>query len=63
MLWTAVDVRKEYGHLSDPDCEHLAIAVLVLEGAIDRLPRRTGMGLLKSRSKNSVPRVGQASFR
>lgn len=37
LVWTAVDVRKEYGELKDPDCEHLAIAVLVLEGALSKI--------------------------
>lgn len=37
LLWEAVDVRAKYGHLTDPDIEHLAIALLILEGAITQI--------------------------
>ncbi|MDP1748677.1 MAG: hypothetical protein Q8L22_04395, partial [Reyranella sp.] len=47
LLWTAVDVRKEYGGLSDPDCEHLAIALLVLEGAVADIASANWDGLIE----------------
>lgn len=47
LLWTAVDVRKEYGHLDDPDCEHLAIAILVLEGAVSKIASANWDGLIE----------------
>src|SRR5258708_3104322 len=45
LVWTAVDVRKEYGQLEDPDCEHLAIAILVLEGAVSKIASANWDGL------------------
>jgi len=47
LVWTAVDVCKEYGHLDDPDCEHLAIAVLVLEGAVSKIASANWDGLIE----------------
>ena len=48
LLWTAVDVREEFGHLDDPDCEHLAIAILILEGAISRIASANWDGLIEA---------------
>jgi hypothetical protein len=47
LIWTAVDVRKEYGQLKDPDCEHLAIAILVLEGAVSKIASANWDGLIE----------------
>jgi hypothetical protein len=47
LLWTAVDVRREYGSLTDPDSEHLAIAVLVLEGAVSKIVSANWDGLIE----------------
>lgn len=47
LIWSAVDVRKEYGHLQNPDAEHLAIAVLVLEGAVAELASANWDGLIE----------------
>lgn len=47
LLWEAVDVRAEYGHLDDPDVEHLAIALLVLEGVLTEIASGNWDGLIE----------------
>ncbi len=47
LLWDAVDVRAQYGHLTNPDIEHLAIAILVLEGAITKIASGNWDGLIE----------------
>lgn len=47
LLWEAVDVRAKYGHLTDPDIEHLAIALLVLEGAVTEIASGNWDGLIE----------------
>ncbi|MGZ8284077.1 MAG: hypothetical protein ACXW27_00165 [Allosphingosinicella sp.] len=47
LLWEAVDVRAKYGHLADPDIEHLAIAILVLEGAVTEIASGNWDGLIE----------------
>jgi hypothetical protein len=47
MLWNAVDVRTMFGTLADPDCEHLCIAILVMEGAIADIPSANWDGLIE----------------
>jgi hypothetical protein len=34
LLWDAIDVRATYGPGNAPDCEHLCVAMLALEGAV-----------------------------
>jgi hypothetical protein len=48
LLWDAVDVRETYGRSTDPDCEHLAIAVLVLEGVLTEAPTANWDGLIEA---------------
>jgi hypothetical protein len=48
MLWEAVDVRATYPRAAAPDCEHLAIAVLVLEGVLTEAPSANWDGLIES---------------
>jgi hypothetical protein len=48
MLWEAVDVRATYGTLDDPDCEHLCIAMLVMEGAIIDIASANWDGLIEA---------------
>lgn len=55
LLWDAVDVRKEFGHLNDPDCEHLAIALLVLEGAVNQLASANWDGLIEVSIEQLAP--------
>ena len=47
MLWNAVDVRTMFGTLADPDCEHLCIAILVMEGAIADIASANWDGLIE----------------
>ena len=47
MLWNAVDVRTMFGSLTDPDCEHLSIAILVMEGAIADIASANWDGLIE----------------
>jgi NAD-dependent SIR2 family protein deacetylase len=47
MLWNAVDVRTMFGSLADPDCEHLSIAMLVMEGAIADIASANWDGLIE----------------
>jgi hypothetical protein len=51
LLWDAVDVRATYGRSTDPGCEHLAIAVLVLEGVLTEAPTANWDGLIESALK------------
>src|SRR5260370_39478832 len=46
MLWNAVDARATFGTLDDPDCEHLCIAILVMEGAIADIASANWDGLI-----------------
>lgn len=48
LLWDAVDVSTTYGRSADPDCEHLAIAVLALEGVLTEAPTANWDGLIES---------------
>ncbi len=48
MLWEAVDVRNTYGTIDDPDCEHLCIAILVMEGAIADIASANWDGLIEA---------------
>lgn len=47
LLWDAVDVRAKYGHLDDPDVEHLAIAILILEGVVTQIASGNWDGLIE----------------
>lgn len=47
MLWNAVDVRATYGTIDDPDCEHLCLAILVMEGAVADLASANWDGLIE----------------
>lgn len=47
MLWNGVDVRATFGTLDDPDCEHLCIAILVMEGAIAEIVSANWDGLIE----------------
>lgn len=47
LLWDGVDVCAEYGTRTDPDCEHLAFAMLALEGVITDAPTANWDGLLE----------------
>lgn len=48
LLWEGVDVRSTYPRAGAPDSEHLAIAVLVLEGVLTEAPSANWDGLIES---------------
>lgn len=47
MLWKAVDVRAAFAMLNNPDCEHLSIAILIMEGAIADVASANWDGLIE----------------
>jgi hypothetical protein len=47
LLWEGVDVRAEYGNCAEPDCEHVAFAMLVLEGVASDAPTPNWDGLIE----------------
>lgn len=48
LLWEGVDVRSTYPGAAQPDTEHLAIAILVLEGVLTESPSANWDGLIES---------------
>lgn len=48
LLWEAVDVRATYGTGLEPDCEHLCLAILVLEGAVSEVVSANWDGLIEA---------------
>jgi hypothetical protein len=48
LVWEAVDVRSTYGSGLEPDCEHLCLAILVLEGAITEMMSANWDGLIEA---------------
>jgi hypothetical protein len=48
LLWDGVNVRSTYASGAAPDCEHLAIAVLVLEGVVTEAPSANWDGLVEA---------------
>lgn len=48
LLWDAVDVRATYCAGIDPDCEHLCIGILVLEGAVSEAASANWDGLVEA---------------
>lgn len=48
LLWDAVDVRVTYPPTASPDCEHLCIAILAIEGVVPTLASANWDGLLEA---------------
>lgn len=48
LLWEAVDVRGTYGVGIEPDCEHICLAILVLEGAVTEVVSANWDGLIEA---------------
>jgi hypothetical protein len=49
LLWNAVDVPGTFADAGvEPDCEHLCIAILVIEGAIANIASANWDGLIES---------------
>jgi hypothetical protein len=51
LLWDAVDVRESYPADAEPDCEHLCIAILCMEGLIPQAASANWDGLIESAVK------------
>src|SRR5436190_10245019 len=47
LLWEGVDVPAEDGTCAEPDCEHVAFAMLVLEGVAADAPTPNWDGLIE----------------
>jgi hypothetical protein len=48
MLWDAVDVRQAFNHPAPPACEHLSMAVLILEGALQEIASANWDGFIEA---------------
>jgi hypothetical protein len=48
LLWDAVDVSEVYGGGIEPDCEHLCIGILVLEGVVGEVATANWDGLIEA---------------
>lgn len=48
LLWDAVDVRKTYPPDANPDCEHLCLAILSIEGVVPKLASANWDGLIEA---------------
>jgi hypothetical protein len=48
MLWDAVDVREAFSHPAPPTCEHLSIAILILEGALQEIASANWDGFIEA---------------
>jgi hypothetical protein len=62
VLWEAIDIRQAFDHPSQPAAEHLCIAVLILEGAVQAIASANWDGFIESavhRLSNGVPGVMQ----
>jgi hypothetical protein len=47
LVWELIDVRETFGSPADPDCEHLCIAILIMEGALRELVSANWDGLVE----------------
>lgn len=62
ILWDAVDIRRAFENPAPPAAEHLCIAVLILEGAIQTVASANWDGFIEAaveRLSNGVPGVMQ----
>jgi len=62
MLWEAIDIRRAFENPAPPAAEHLCIAVLVLEGAVQAIASANWDGFIETaveRLSNGVPGVMQ----
>jgi hypothetical protein len=54
LLWTAVDIRDAFKGPAPPACEHLCIAILILEGAVNEIASANWDGFIEA----AVDRLG-----
>jgi hypothetical protein len=62
VLWTAIDIRQAFENPGPPAAEHLCIAILILEGAIQAIASANWDGFIEAaveRLSNGVPNVMQ----
>lgn len=62
ILWEAVNIRQAFEHAALPAAEHLSIAVLILEGAVQEIASANWDGFIESavaRLSGAVPGVMQ----
>lgn len=62
VLWEAIDIREAFGHPAPPAAEHLSIAVLILEGAVQEVASANWDGFIEAavtRLSSAVPGVMQ----
>lgn len=62
VLWNAVDIRCAFEHPAPPAAEHLCIAVLILEGAVQTVASANWDGFIEAavaRLSNGVPGILQ----
>lgn len=62
ILWEAIDIRQAFEHPAPPAAEHLCIAILVLEGAIQAIASANWDGFIEAaveRLSNGVPGIIQ----
>jgi hypothetical protein len=57
LLWTAVDIRDAFKGPAPPACEHLCIAILILEGAVNEIASANWDGFIEA----AVQRLGGGS--
>jgi hypothetical protein len=48
LLWTAVDIRDAFKNPAPPACEHLCIAILILEGAVNEIASANWDGFIEA---------------
>lgn len=62
ILWDAIDIRRVFEHPAPPAAEHLCIAILILEGAVQSIASANWDGFIEAavvRLSNGVPGVMQ----
>lgn len=62
ILWDAIDIRRAFEHPAPPAAEHLCIAILILEGAVQAIASANWDGFIEAaveRLSNGVPGVMQ----
>lgn len=62
ILWEAIDIRRAFEHPAPPGAEHLCIAILILEGAVQTIASGNWDGFIEAaveRLSNGVPGVMQ----
>lgn len=62
VLWDAIDIRQAFENSAPPAAEHLCIAILILEGAVQSIASANWDGFIEaavSRLSNNVPGVIQ----